>query len=173
MRGRQQACRCKAKKGREVMKRSILVLGLVLAVGLMLFPIEGRAHMGRHRMRLGMMGPWGGYGSWYCPYCGRGYGMGSRMMGPGYGMGPGMMHHGWGMGPHYDPQYQQPQRPLEEKDVKVILENYLRSTRNPNLKLGQIKDMGSFFEAEILTKDDSLADKIAVDNGTGWMRSIY
>jgi len=28
-------------------------------------------------------------------------------------------------------------------------------------------------EAEILTKDDSHADKIAVDKTTGWMRSIY
>jgi hypothetical protein len=88
-------------------------------------------------------------------------------------MGPGMMHRGWGMGPQYGPRYQQPRKPLGENEAREILENYLKATRNPNLKLGQIKDMGSFFEAEILTKDDSLADKIAVDKGTGWMRSIY
>jgi hypothetical protein len=117
------------------------------------------------------------------------------MMGPGYGMGPGMMGHGMmgggmmgrGMGPGmmgpgmmgpgypgYGPQqYQQPQKPLEEKDAKAMVENYIQSTRNPNLKLGEIKDMGYAFEAEILTKDNSLADRIIVDKNTGWMRSAY
>jgi hypothetical protein len=61
----------------------------------------------------------------------------------------------------------------KNKDVKEIVETYVQSTRNPNLKLGNIEDTGSFFEAEILTKDGSLADKIAVDKYMGWMRSIY
>jgi len=95
---------------------------------------------------------------------------GKAHMGP--GMGPGMMGPGM-MGPGYGPQYQQPQRPLEEKDVKGILENYLRSTRNPNLKLGKVTEKDNYFEAEILTKDNSLADKIIVDKYSGWMRSIY
>ena len=93
-----------------------------------------------------------------------------RGMGPGM-MGPGMM--GPGYGPQYGPQYQQPQRPLEEKDVKAILENYLRSARNPNLKLGKITEKDNYFEAEILTKDNSLVDKIIVDRYMGWMRSVY
>jgi hypothetical protein len=104
---------------------------------------------------------------------GPGYGRGYGMWGPGYGRGPGMMHPDWSWGPQYAPRYQQPQKPLEEKDIKEMLGNYLKSTRNPNLKLGTIEDKGSYFEAEILTKDDSLADKIAVDKSTGWMRSIY
>ena len=126
----------------------------------------------------GMMGPgWGmGPGMMY-----RGYGMGPGMMGPGYGtgpgygMGPGMMGPGYGprYGPPYGPGYQQPQEPLTEKDAKGMVENYLRSTRNPNLKLGKIEDKGPYFEAEILTKEGSLADKLAVDKNTGWMRSIY
>jgi hypothetical protein len=76
------------------------------------------------------------------------------------------------MGPGYDygPQNRQP---LEQKDAKLMLENHLKATRNPNLKLGEIKDTGSTFEAEILTKDDSLVDKIAVDKNRGWMRSVY
>lgn len=81
-------------------------------------------------------------------------------------MGPGMMG-GYGL------QYQQPQRPIEEKDAKAILENYLRSTRNPNLKLGKIEDKGNFFEGEILTRNDALVDKILVDKYTGWTRSLY
>ena len=90
-------------------------------------------------------------------------------MGPGM-MGPGMMGPGY---PGYGPQYQQPQKPLEEKDAKAMVENYIQSTRNPNLKLGEIKDMGYVFEAEILTKDNSRVDKIIVDKNTGWMRSAY
>jgi hypothetical protein len=127
----------------------------------------------------------------YCPYCGSyvgpgggynvgpGYGMGPGMMGPGYGMGPGMMgpgtmHRGWGYGRQYGPQYQQPQRPMSEKDAKAILENYLKSTRNPNLKLGKIEDKGNAFQGDIVTaKDGSLVDKILVDKYTGWMRSAY
>jgi hypothetical protein len=63
---------------------------------------------------------------------------------------------------------------MEEKDAKEILENYLKSTRNPNLKVGEIKDKESVFEAEIVTKKEgALVDKIAVDKYTGWMRSVY
>ena len=90
-------------------------------------------------------------------------------MGP--GMGPGMTGPGYR---GYGPQYQQPQKPLEEKDTKGILENYLRSTRNPDLKLGKITEKDNYFEAEILTKDNySMVDKIIVDRNMGWMRSMY
>jgi len=109
---------------------------------------------------------------------GSGYGMGPGMMGPGYGYGrgPGMMgggYQGQGYGPQYGSQYQQPQKPLEEKDVKAQLENYVQSTRNPNLKVGKITAKETSFEAEILTKDNALVDKILIDKNTGWMRSIY
>ncbi len=119
-------------------------------------------------------------GGWYCPYCGSyqgGYGMGPGMMG--YGMGPGMMGYGMGpgmMGPGYgnNQPYRQPQRSINEKDAKRIVENYLNSTRNPNLKLGKIKDEGSSFEVQIVTKNnDSLVDKVLVDKNTGWLRSAY
>ncbi|MBU2497622.1 MAG: hypothetical protein KKE57_01860 [Proteobacteria bacterium] len=128
-------------------------------------------------MGPGMMGPGYGMGPGMM-----GRGMGPGMMGPGYGMGPGMMGPGYGqgmgpgmMGPGYGygPQYQQPQKPMEEKDAQALLDDYLKSTRNPNLKLGKIKDTGSAFEAEIATKEGSLVDKIAIDKATGWMRSIY
>lgn len=116
---------------------------------------------------------------WYCPYCGSyqsGYGMGPGMMG--YGMGPGMMRYGMGpgmMGPGYgyNRQYRQPQEPIKEKDAKWIVGNYLKSTRNPNLKMGKIKDEGSAFEVDIVTKNGSLVDKILVNKDTGWIRSVY
>lgn len=138
------------------MKRIALVLGTVFLGGLLITQVFAHGSRGSYR---------GGYG---------GHMMGSGMMGGGmmsHGMGPGMM--GPGYGSQYGPQYQQPQKILEEKDARAILENYLRSTRNPSLKLGTIKDVGPFFEAEILTKEDSLADKILVDKRTGWMRFVY
>ena len=107
---------------------------------------------------------------WYCPYGAYqgGYGMGYGMMG--YGMGPGMMGLGYG----YNQQSQQPQRSITEKDAKGIVGNYLNSTRNPNLKLGKIKDEGSAFEVDIVTKSNgSLVDKVLVSKSTGWLRSVY
>jgi hypothetical protein len=136
------------------MKKAVFALILVLAFGLTLHVTDGRTQMGPGMMGGGMMGP----GM-----------MGGGMMGR--GMGPGMM--GPGYGPQYGPQDQQPQKPMEEKDARGILENYLNSMRNPNLKLGKIKDVGNTFEAEIVTKDNSLVDIILVDKNTGWMRSAY
>jgi hypothetical protein len=176
------------------MKKTIPILAFALILGLTLYPIEGRAQMGPgyggYGMGPGIMGPgYGGYGMG--PGYG-GYGMGPGMMGPGYGgygmgpgyggygMGPGMMgpgYGGYGMGPGYGygygPQYQQPQKPLDENDAKAELENYLKSTRNPNLKLGKIEDKGNAFEADIVTQNGSLVNKILVDKHTGWMHSAY
>jgi hypothetical protein len=54
------------------------------------------------------------------------------------------------------------------------VENYLNSTRNPNLKLGKIKDEGSAFEVDIVTKSDgTLVDRLLVSKGTGRLRSAY
>ncbi len=80
-------------------------------------------------------------------------------------MGPGMM--GPGYCNEYGPEYQQPQKSLDEKEAKTVLENYLQSTRNPNLKLGKLEDKGNVFEGEILTQKGSLVDKILVDKNTG------
>ena len=89
-------------------------------------------------------------------------------MGSGQGMMGGQGKMGSGQG-----QQQQLQKPLEEKDARAILENYIANMKNSNLQLGKIKDAGTTFEAEILTKDNSLVDRIMVDKKTGWMRSAY
>ena len=149
------------------MKKTFIVLAVVLMFG---------AAISYAQQNPGMMG---GQGGWYCPYSGQWMGpgmMGKGMMGPcmgGKGMmgGHGMMGHGM-MGPGHGHQ-QQLQKPLEEKDARAILENYMTNMKNPNLQLGKIKDAGTTFEAEILTKDNSLVDKIMVDKKTGWMRSAY
>lgn len=130
----------------------------------------GMGMMGGMMMGPGMMGE------------GR-HGMGSRMMGQGYGMGPGMMYGGRGMGPGmmmnrgqgmgYQMGQQDMRKNVDENDARKMVQNYLESTGNPNLKLGKIQDKGESFEAEIQTKDGSLVDNILVDKKTGWMRSAY
>ena len=139
---------------------------------------------GGYGMGPGMMGS--GYGTSY-GMMGSGYGMGPGMMGGGYGTGSGMMSGGYGKGsgwmgrgptqggrtPQTGSQYRQGQGPLSESDAKSIVENYLASNRNPNLKLGKIKDAGNAFEAEILTKENALVDKVLIDKSSGWMRSAY
>ena len=132
-------------------------------------------------MGSGMMGGQGyGYGMGPGMMGGRGYGygMGPGMMGGqgyGYGMGPGMMGRGYGYGPNQQYPYaeQQPQKPIDKEQAKSMVENYLKSTGNTNLKLGGIKDEGQNFEADVVTKDNSLADKILIDKNTGWMRPAY
>ncbi len=140
----------------------------------------------------------GGYsaGGWSCPWCGRGQygpGMMSRGMGAspqsgygmGYGMGPGMMHGRRGRGYHDGWDERQPQRPygsaenyrqrepLNKDEARSILKNTPIIRNNPNLKVGEITEHENYFEGEILTKDDSLADKIQVNKQTGWIRSAY
>ena len=86
------------------------------------------------------------------------------MMGPGYGYGPNQQ---------YPYAQQQPRKPIDKDQAKSMVENYLRSTGIPNLQLGGIKDEGQNFEANVITKDNSLADKILIDKNTGWMRPAY
>jgi len=142
-------------------------------------------------MGPGMMGPGYGYGYGMGPgMMGRGYGgygMGPWMMGRGYGgygMGPGMMGRGYGMmgpgygygyGPQYGygRQYQQTSKPLDEDQARQEVESYLKSTGNPNLKMGKIEEEGNNYEVDIETKTGSLVDKILVNKDTGWMRSAY
>ena len=141
------------------MNKLLIGLALPLALALTLYGTDASAQMG-----YGPMGP--GY-----------YGMGPGMMGgwSGHYMGPGMMGYGYGpqYGPQYAPQYQRPQKPLNENQAKELVENYLRATRNPNLKLGKIEDKGNAFEANIVTKDGSLVNKVMVDKNTGWMQPAY
>jgi hypothetical protein len=168
------------------MRKTIPFWALALVLGLTLYPIEGTAQMGPgYGMGPDMMGP--GYGCGYGmgpwmmgPGYGHGYGMGPGMMGgPGYGgyaMGPWMMHPygiGYGYGYGYGPQYRQREKPLTEDDAKEMVENYLKNTRNLNLKLGKVTEKGAYYEADIVTKDNSLVNKILVDKYTGWMRSAY
>ena len=107
---------------------------------------------------------------------GHGYGRGAGMMGgygPGYGMGPGMMWGGYGQGSVPGNRNQTLNQAITIEEAQSILKNYLGSSRNPNLKLGKIKDAGNDYEAEIMTKHNDLVDKVLIDKRSGWIRSVY
>ena len=113
-----------------------------------------------------------------------GYGMmGNRGFGSGGHMGPMMrgsnyMGQGWhcpmmqNMG--YQP-YSGPDRVenLTKDEAKNIARDYLMRLGNPNLKRGKIKETEHEFEVEIVTKDNSLVQKILIDKETGRMRPSY
>jgi hypothetical protein len=131
--------------------------------------IQSRWHlvMFDHALRMGH-----GYGY------SRGWGMRHGMMGGyglGWGMGPGMMggYYGADNSRGYGRQYQQSGKAIDTKEAKAMMNDYLKSSRNPNLKLGKINDMGRFFEAEILTKKNDLVDRVHIDKATGYIRSMY
>jgi hypothetical protein len=108
---------------------------------------------------------------------GYGYSRGSGMMGGyGSGMGPGMMGgygSGHGMGRGYGRQSQAAGKSIDAKEAEAMMKDYLKSSRNPNLKLGNIKDVGGAFEAEIRTKKNDLVDRVHIDKATGYIRSAY
>jgi|GEM_PF-834612 len=103
----------------------------------------------------------------------------------GYNMGPGMMtpYHGsrdYGTGPcmlgrgfESEPNYLQNQNYLDRQDAERILEDYLSATHSSKLKLGEIKDIGPAFEADLRTKDNVLVNDLFVDKITGRVRSTY
>ena len=136
------------------MNKLLFGLALPLVLALTIYGTEASAQMG-----YGMMGQGNGKGSGMM-----GGGSGSGMMGPGYGQ---QYRH------QNAPAYQQPQKPLSENQARKMMENYLQSQHNPNLKLGKIEDKGNAFEANILTTDGSQVNKILIDKDTGRMHSAH
>ena len=122
-----------------------------------------------------------GFAFAYGPGYGGGYGGGYGMMGPGWGHG---YMHGYGMGPGpgygagYHPcwAYNNPQgtgEKITKDSAKTILENRLAYWGNPNLKIGKITEKDNYFEGEIVTKDNSLVQKVQIDKNTGFTRPVY
>ena len=63
-------------------------------------------------------------------------------------------------------------QPLTREQAKQMLDNYVSSSNNPNLKPGDVTDKGDVFEATIVTKDGALVEKIQIDKSTGWFRNV-
>ena len=103
----------------------------------------------------------------------------------GYDMGPGMMH-GYGgygmMGPGQGAEGYYPcgfwgtdepgtGKKLTKDSVKDFLHD--RIEYNPNLKIGKITEKDKYFIAEIVTKDNSIVEKLQIDKETGSIRPVY
>ena len=84
-----------------------------------------------------------------------------------------MMGGYYGTGRGYGRQYPSRGKTIDAKEAEAMMKDYLKSSRNPNLKLGKIKDAGNVFEAEILTKKNDLVDRVFIDKRTGGIWSAY
>ncbi len=114
-------------------------------------------------------------------------GYGGHMVGPGFGehiMGHGYYGHMWGQGygdPIISPGYEEycvghwsadpQQRSITEKEAELIIRDYIYG--NPNLRVGEIKDKGTYFEGEIVTKDNSPVTRLSIDKDTGWIQPLF
>jgi len=105
------------------------------------------------------------------------------LIGVGYSMFVGPDHAGacgWGRqgGQDYVPERRgNPTGPFaarpsltKEQAVDIVSSHIKRL--NPNLKVGQINDAGSFFEAEVLSADNELVQLIGVDKVSGRLMLI-
>ncbi len=113
-----------------------------------------------------------GYGAFVAPYSPRGWwGMGPGMMsGPWGGCGPGMME---GYGPGGGPGWYASRRDLNLSidNVKTSAERWLAWQGNPRLKVGDVKEQdANTIVADIVTKDNSLVQRLVVDRHNGYVR---
>ncbi len=151
-------------RGGQMYPGMMVYPGMIVFPGIIVYP----GMMGYGGIGPGMMG----HGKMWPDRHGREYG---HHRGPGYSRpGKGMMHHGEkGAEDCRKPQLESSGEPLDEEGAKQLLERYLQALGNPNLKAGDIRDEEQYFEAEVLTQDGSLVDKILIDKNTGRMRSAY
>ncbi len=138
-----------------------LILGLLLVCGITFLPLTGESQKDKGAIRGEQGGTTGSYGD--------------QSSGSGGLTSPGYIKRNAPDGGQFviHPGSKQLQNPLDRYQATHEVENYLRSTGNPSLKLGDIREKGENFEADILTKDNSLVDKIIVNKNTGEMRSEY
>ena len=61
---------------------------------------------------------------------------------------------------------------LTKAQAYDVLVNHVKKI-NPDLEIGEIKDGGSFYEAEILSADKEVVERLAVDKESGQLRVIY
>ncbi len=126
-------------------------------------------------------GGWYGHGPGMMMGGGMGYGQGYGMMmggGMGYGQGSGtMMGYGPGGGGdsdwcHGNVAASGGDLDLSAADVKKNLERYLAWAGNKRLQVGEIKKDGDDFIADIVTKENSLVERLKIDGDSGFTRRI-
>jgi hypothetical protein len=144
-------------------------IAMMLAFGIGVAKTAGPCMVGQDQDKAPAAGPEATQNrfNWF----GDGWNIERGMMGPGElnGRGPGMTE----IYPWVIPPYRRFDNPIDKKDAQALLQNYLDSTNNPNLKLGQETDKGTRYEFDVVTKDNSLVDRLRVSKDTGEIRSAY
>ena len=69
-----------------------------------------------------------------------------------------------------DSSYGQKRPVATAEEAKKVLTEYFAKK---DVRIGEIKEKGLFFEAEIRDKSNNLVDKVIVDKRTGRIRSTY
>ena len=147
--------------------RKVLVVaaGAVVIAAVIVVGVRSLAQPYGYGPSYGMMGGYGYgmMGQGYGPGWGGGYGPGWMMRGygGGYGMGPGMMY-GYG--------------PANQSDLNLTVDQvkqYLgQMIRNPNLKVGDVKEKDAdTIVAEVITKDkDALVQRLQFNRHNGFVQ---
>lgn len=77
----------------------------------------------------------------------------------------------------YDQKYKnkspKPEEQITIDKAQSLVYNYINLLGFPGLRSGKIIDRGNEFEAEILTGDESLFDKIIIDKQSGEIKSKH
>jgi hypothetical protein len=61
---------------------------------------------------------------------------------------------------------------LTKEQAYDVLANHVKKI-NPDLEIGEIKDGGGFYEAEVLSQEKEVVERLAVDKKSGQLRVIY
>jgi hypothetical protein len=114
---------------------------------------------------------------WFCPWCGQAQGPDEYEGQGGRGAyGPeNRYYRGWMLRYMY-PWYHGARfwnRGLSLEDARLLLEKELGIDDNRHLKIGKATEHKTYYEFELLTRDDALIDRVQVHRYTGWFRSAY
>jgi len=147
------------------MKKLAGIIGAVVVLALFLGLSTSQAQQGGgwSCSWMGQGGP-GGQG-WHCPWMNQATGTGGYYTQGGW-FCPYLA--GWGC---LGMQGSRGEALTREKAAQ-LLQDYLQSTNNSNLKLTEVTEKGDVFEAGIVTADKSLVDRIQVDKTTWLFRSV-
>jgi hypothetical protein len=156
-----------------VVAAGAVVIAVVVAVGVRSLAQPygygpGYGMMGGYGPGYGMMGQGYGWGS------GQGYGPG--MMGWGGGYGPGWMMRGYGGGYGPGMMYGYGPGQANQTDLNLTVDQvkqYLgQMIRNPNLKVGEVKEKDAdTIVAEVITKDkDALVQRLQFNRHNGFVQ---
>ncbi len=109
---------------------------------------------------------------WFCPFCGGSYEPYDSNKNQQDAMR--RYHHWLGIDNRYEVLGQYTSgKYFDENKAASLVQGYIRSTNNPNIRLGGVTAKDDYYEALIVTMDGSLVDILLVDKHTGMIRSMY